>query len=230
MRKHAVGGKIVGRVHEVRLRRGRFARAAHAALRVGHDAVLEIDEARSHQRLQRQNDRRRIAAGIGDQLRAGNLLAMQLRHAVDGLGLRGRGQLGAFVREGIDGAVGRFGQPPGAAQVDDAQSALERFGNPLARLLVRRGEKQNFDAALGQQIPGKRLSSFRCAAAVVVRQLRDESRSSGTPPRARSFASTRPAKTGGLPFEARMMQQQPRQLRACVARDSHNRGLNFLAS
>jgi hypothetical protein len=53
----------------------------------------------------------------------------------------------AFVLEGIDGAVGRFSEPPGAAQVDDAQPRFERLGHPLARLLVRRGEKQNFDAA-----------------------------------------------------------------------------------
>ena len=110
MGKDAVRGKIVGRIHEVRFCGGSFARAADAALGVGHDAVLEIDESRGDQRLQRQNDGSRIAAGIGDQLRAGNLLAMQLRHAVDGLRLRGRGQFGAFVREGIDGAVGGFGQ------------------------------------------------------------------------------------------------------------------------
>ncbi len=100
-----------------------------------------------------QNDRSRVAAGIGDQPRAGNLLAMQLGHAVDGLRLRGCGQLGSFVLKGIDGAIGRFGQPPRAAQIDHAHPALQRFRDPLARLLMRRGEKQHFDAELGQQFP-----------------------------------------------------------------------------
>jgi hypothetical protein len=44
MREDAVRGKIVGRVHEVRLRRRRLARAAHAALGVGNNAVIEIDQ------------------------------------------------------------------------------------------------------------------------------------------------------------------------------------------
>ena len=44
MREDAIGGEIVGRIHEVRLRGGRLARAAHAALGVGDDAMGEIDQ------------------------------------------------------------------------------------------------------------------------------------------------------------------------------------------
>ena len=43
MGEDSVGGEIVGRVHEMRFGGGRLARAAHAALRVGYDAVIEID-------------------------------------------------------------------------------------------------------------------------------------------------------------------------------------------
>ena len=140
MRKDAVGGKIVGRVHEVRFGRWSLARAADAALGVGNNAVLEIDEARCDKRLQRQNDRGRVAAGIGDQLCAGDLLAMQLGHAVNGLRLRGRGEFGAFVVKGIDGAVGCIGQPPRAAQIDHAQcrdSALRAPTRATARAAWR---------------------------------------------------------------------------------------------
>ena len=46
MREDAVGGEIVGRIHEMRLGGGRFARAAHAALRIGNDAVRRDRQAR----------------------------------------------------------------------------------------------------------------------------------------------------------------------------------------
>ncbi len=170
--ENAVRRKIVGRVHKVRLRRGRLSRAAHAALGVGHNAVLQIDQSRGNQRLQRQNDRCRVAAGIGNQPRAGNLLAMQLRHAVDSLRLRGRGQLASFVLKGVDGAVGRFGQPPRSAQIDHAQAALQRFRNPLARLLMRRGEKQHLHAALGRAAPRKTAPASDCRPSLLPAKLR----------------------------------------------------------
>ena len=140
-----------------------------------------------------------VAAGIGNEARAGDLFAMQLRHAVDGLRLRGRGQLRAVVLKGVDCAIGRFDKPPCAAQVDDAHAAQQRFGHPLARLLVRRGQEQDLNAAAGEQIPGKGLLFQRCRSGGA-RQAGDEFRPSGTPPRAASAASTRPAKTGGAPL------------------------------
>ena len=96
MAEEAVGGKIVRRVHEVRLRGRRLARAGDAGLRIADDAVLHIDPSGGEQRLQRKDDRGGIAAGIRDQLRLGNRIAMQLRHAIDsrGVGLRrGMGEL-----------------------------------------------------------------------------------------------------------------------------------------
>ncbi len=74
MGEDAVGGEIVGRVHEVRLGGGRFARAADAALGVGDDAVVEIDEARGNQRPEGEDDRGCVAAGVGDEARAGDLM------------------------------------------------------------------------------------------------------------------------------------------------------------
>ena len=45
VREEAVGGEIVGRVHEVGFRGGRFARAGDAGFGVGNDAAVEIDPA-----------------------------------------------------------------------------------------------------------------------------------------------------------------------------------------
>ncbi len=223
MGKDAVRGKIVGRVHEVRACRRRLSRAAHAALRVGNNAVIEIDEPRRDQRLQRQNDRRRVAAGIGNKLGAGNLLAMQLGHAIDSFCLRGRGQFGAVVLKGIDGAIGRFSQPPCSAQIDHADSALERLRHPLARLLVRRGEKQHIHAAFLQQLPGERLH-LEIVDAVAAGELGMNLGERNAAMR-EILALHAPGKDRRLALEMRMVQQKPRQLRAGVSGDSHNRCL-----
>ena len=195
MREDAVGRKIVGRIHEVRLRRRRLSRAAHAALGVGNDAVFQIDEPRRDQRLQRQNDRGGVAAGIGNQLRARNLLAMQLRHSVNGLRLRCRGQLRSFVLKAINCAIGRVAQPPRPAQVDHAHSALQRFRHPLARLLMRRGQEQHVDSERGQQFPREWLQLqrrwLRCCRRAADESRRAECRRAPGPSRPR--ARQRPA-------------------------------------
>ena len=223
MGKHAIRRKIVGRVHEVGSGGGSFARAADAALGVGNNSVIEIDESGRDQRLERQNDRSCIAARIGDQLRAGDLLAMKLRHAIDGLRLRGRGQFGAFVVEGIYGAIGWLGQPPCAAQIDDAQPALERFRDPLARLLMRRSEKQHVDAALEPAVPMRMApaSDWRRRRCLLVA---DESPSAERR-RAQDPCHPRARQRPAACLQTGMMQQQPRQLGAGIAGDSHDRGL-----
>ena len=54
MRKNAIGREIIGCIHEMRFGGGRLARSAHAAFRIGHNAVLEIDDAGIHQGLERR--------------------------------------------------------------------------------------------------------------------------------------------------------------------------------
>src|SRR5580692_9125407 len=65
MRKNAVGGKIVCRVHEVRFGARDLSGSADAAFGVGHNSAIEIDDARGDQRLKSQNDRGSITARIG---------------------------------------------------------------------------------------------------------------------------------------------------------------------
>ena len=87
-----------------------------------------------------------VAAGVGDEARLSDLVAMQLRASVDGFGLELCGVFGVRVVQLVDGAVGIVLQTPGAAQVDDFDAVRDRLGDPLARLLVRRREEEHFDA------------------------------------------------------------------------------------
>jgi hypothetical protein len=145
---------------------------------------------------------------------------MQLRQAIDGLRLDGGGLVRTFVLEGINRAVGRIGEPPCAAQVDDAHATQKSLGNPLARLLVGSSKKENFNAAAGQQIPRKGLL-LQGSEPVTARQLRMNLGQRNAAAR-RIFGLHAPGKDRGLALEARMAQQEPGQLRARVSRHSHN--------
>ena len=61
--------------------------------------------------------------------------------------------LGVGVGEFVDGAVGGLVKTPGAAEVDDADAAGEGLGDPLAGLLVGRGEEEELDAAVCELLP-----------------------------------------------------------------------------
>ncbi len=54
MAEYAVRREIVGRIHVVRLCGRCLARAAHAALCVGDDAMGQVNKPRGNQRLERQ--------------------------------------------------------------------------------------------------------------------------------------------------------------------------------
>ena len=79
---HSVGSEILGDLAEQQLALGRIAGARHAARRVGDDRCSIRDETALEQRRERNKNRRRIASGIGDELRATHRCAVQLGHAV----------------------------------------------------------------------------------------------------------------------------------------------------
>ena len=115
------------------------------------------DQPCAQQRRQRQDRRRRIAAGIGHELGAANPLAVQLRQAVDGLGQpRGVGML-VVVPLGVDG---RVVQPIVGAQVDDAAAGGQQRHD---RLGARRVRQATEDAVgpLGDLSAASRFSSRR---------------------------------------------------------------------
>ena len=70
---------------------------------------------------------------------------MQFGRAVDGFGLQGFGCGGCGVFEAIDGTVLGGMETPGTAEVDDAKTAGEGFGNPGAGLVVGGGEEEEMD-------------------------------------------------------------------------------------
>ena len=50
--------------------------------------MVQVDEVGADQRSEREDDGSRIAAGVGDQAGCGDLVGVEFRRAVDGLGLK----------------------------------------------------------------------------------------------------------------------------------------------
>ncbi len=69
MAKESVCGEVVRRIHEMRLRGRLLACAGDAGLRIADDATIHVHPAGGHERLKRENDGGRVAAGIGHQPR-----------------------------------------------------------------------------------------------------------------------------------------------------------------
>src|SRR5581483_2290291 len=111
--------------------------------------------------------------------------------------------------ERVHGAVLRVSQPPGAAEVNHPQSATERLRHPLARDLMRSGEKEKLDLPLLQQLPGERKEREHAAV---------ERRSKLSC----AFALAREQQGGA---HTRMPQQEPRELRAGIAGCADDRRL-----
>ena len=149
---------------------------------------------------------------------------MKLGHTVDGLRLGFRCQFGVAVLESIDGAVGRVGEPPGSAQVNDAHPAPKRFRHPFPRLLVGCGKKQDTDASAGKKLPGEWLQ-FERAASVAIGQLGMNLAQRHAASGHVSFVHA-PGEYWGRALETGMPQQQPGQFSAGVPCNSHYRCLH----
>src|ERR1700691_2014298 len=76
VREDAVGGEVVGCVHEMRFGGGSLSSAADAAFGIGDNAVVEIDETGGNQRLQSKDDGGCVAAGVRNKTRVRDLRAM----------------------------------------------------------------------------------------------------------------------------------------------------------
>jgi hypothetical protein len=149
---------------------------------------------------------------------------MKLGHAVDRLGLNGRSLRSAFVSEGVDGAIGRLGEPPSAAEIDDADAASEGLGDPLARLLVGRGEKEDLNAAIGQELPGERLLC-QLGSSVVVGKLGMDLDKRHTAA-GRVLVVDTSGKDRWRALEAWVVEQEPGEFATGVACDTDDRGLD----
>src|SRR6185437_2125077 len=116
---------------------------------------FEVDEIGADERREAKDDGGRIAAGVGDEPRGFNLGRVELRRAIDGLGLQLRGAVRVRIVQLIDGAVVGVAQTPGGGEIDNADVVRESDGRELSRLLVRQGEKEEVDTLFGERVPGE---------------------------------------------------------------------------
>jgi hypothetical protein len=144
VRPHLVWGHGLVDGDEVLAVRRLAAGARDARFRVDHHVA---EQSLARQRRQREDRGGRVAARVGDQPGAGDLLAMQLREPVD------------RVREVRGGAVlavpllvgGQLAQPEVGREVDDADPALEQLGNDRRGGAVRVGDDGRVDVELGRR-------------------------------------------------------------------------------
>ena len=143
---HRVGLHVLVHLRIVGGERESTPRAGHARLGV-YDHV-RLDDAGLHCRRERKYRRRGVAAGIGDEVGRGHLVAVQLRQAIDGLFQ----VLGARVLNLVPGLVlVEVFQPKVRADVDRLDAVLEGLLKPLRARRVRQRRENDVDA-LGQLI------------------------------------------------------------------------------
>ncbi len=126
--------------------------AGDALLGVDHDVG---DQPGARERREAEQRGRRVAAGVGDDAGAGDLLAVQLGQAIDGAGE----QLGARVGA-VPLLVGRErGQAEVGAEVDDARAAVTQLADSRRGGGVRIGDDGRVELAVGVEVELASISS-----------------------------------------------------------------------
>src|SRR6476660_1496825 len=141
---------------------------------------------------------------------------MEFRDAVHRLRRGLLRQFGLFVVELVDGAVLWILEPPRAAQVDHVDTLGQRFRCPLARDLVRCGEKEHVHAFRAQRLPAERLQRIASIPAHVGIELVEP----------RGDACLAVARKQYWLLRVRMAGEQTRQFKTGVTGCSNNRGLD----
>ena len=95
---------------------------------------------------------------------------MQLRQTIDAFGLHPLGCRDIVIVKIVDGAISCARKRHAPLRSTTLNPCVQRFRHPAARLLMRRGQKKQFHAAILQQLPGERLDQ-QSRAAVVIGQL-----------------------------------------------------------
>ena len=132
---HIVGAEVVVELREVVGLLRRAARARDARLRVDDDRI-DIDEMRARERREREDAGRREAASVADDLGIADLVAVELREAVDALGFRIR------VRHVVPRLVDtRIAEAVVSAEIDDAHRQVPERAADLHRMAVRQADE-----------------------------------------------------------------------------------------
>lgn len=145
MPRHPVRAQVLIHSHEVGLLGGRAPSARHTGLGVD-DHVPDHTSAR--ERRKREQRRGRIAAGVRDQRRAADLLAVELRETVDGLAE----QLGRLVLAVPAPVHGGVVQAEVGAQVDDADTALAQRGHQRRGSAMRIGDDGGVNVGVAVEV------------------------------------------------------------------------------
>ena len=133
----AVGGEVVRGLGEQQVDLGLAPRTRHARLAVG-DHVLRVDHAGLDQRQEAELHGGRVAAGVADDARLADRLAVHLRQAVHALGQ----QVGARVRHLVPALEQRrVLEPEVGGEVDDLDAGVDELARLRHRDAVRRGEE-----------------------------------------------------------------------------------------
>jgi hypothetical protein len=131
-------------------------------LGIADDAMLDIDETGANPRRQRQDDRSRVAAGIGQQLGIRDFTGVQFRQTVNRRTIE-RGVFRVFSKT-IYCAILRLLQPPCAAQIDHAKALRDRLRRQLARKLMRRGKEHDVHSCILHLLP-REILEWKAAVA-----------------------------------------------------------------
>ena len=143
--RHPVGVDVLVDGHEVGLLGGGAPGARHARLGVDDDV---LDQPCARQRREREQRRGRIAAGVGDQRGAADLLAVQLGQPVDGL----VEQLGRLVLAVPPLVHRRVAQAEVGAQVDDAHAPLAQRADQRRGGAVGVGDDRGVDVGVAVEV------------------------------------------------------------------------------
>ena len=172
----AVRLEVAEQLREGEVDVGLLAGAGDAALRVADHRLLAVDGER--QRPQREQDRGRIAAGIGDQPRFLQLAVAVLGQAVD----RFAEKLRALVVEAVPRRIHRrLFEPKRAGEVDDPHAVVEQLRREIGGDFVRRAEEDDLRLRGDERLDRERLGDElrqrgrdRSARGAARREERDE--------------------------------------------------------
>ena len=208
----AIGVEALRHLGEQHLLLRRPARPGHAGLGVDHDLVRH-DRLGLEQRRQRKLRAARVAAGVGDEPRLLDLVAMHLDQAIDRLAL----QLRRMMLVAVPARIGRdVVQPEVGREVDHL--GLRRLGQKIADHLLRGGMRQRAERQIERGLLPVDAFDRDELRQLERRELREH----------RAHLLPGPAVGGEQrELDVGMAQQQPHQLRAGVAGGAEHADFRF---
>ncbi len=140
MMKQSIGPEVFVDLGKMQLIAGLAAGSGYARFGVGDDARAHVHPPSFQQRCQCKDDRGRIAAGIGNQPRLGDLRGVKFRNSIHGFGKRAFCSVVKAVPVRIGCGVP---EPERPAEIHDANTTLQQTWNDVVRGFVWSREKND---------------------------------------------------------------------------------------